>query len=358
MHIKTDIIYIMLGNKCNLSCKYCLQRGYLTDSVPCKTVDKKVYDFIESESSVKRDKPMRILFFGGEPLVYWETIKEMVSKTSHMNVHYGIITNGKLLTQEKLDYMNEYNFSISISWDGNRSSEVRGYDVIADKKDLILSIEKLCITGVLSQYNYINDFLNSLNELENEYTERHNKLFGINADIIMDFDGEIQDSTHPKYVDLNKAYTQTIEACNTYLKSLDGVISPAYAHESWINYKLNKLKNPYKDLSFSACGCGRSTVSMNLKGELFLCHNGDEKIGTIESDYYDVLNEIMKIDHNRERWSTRCKECEVKSFCGGACPRFSDKVLDNHYCSLQNAIHVPIINMVESLQSQGCENNK
>lgn len=355
MFITTHKLTIMLGEKCNLSCKYCLQKGFLTESVPCKTVDQKVYDFIKEESSHKKDGPMKLLFFGGEPLVYWETIKEIVSKTSDMNVRYTMITNGKLLTKEKIDYMNEHNFSITISWDGIRSAEVRGYDVVADKKDLLMNIEHLGFTGVLSQYNYLDDYLTSLDELENEYMRHHDHYFQINTDTIMDFDGEQKEENHPKYVDHDKAFEQTQKACQTYLKSLVGEIPPAYAHELWANYKLGRLQNPYKDLNFSICGCARGCMNINLKGELFFCHNGNKKVGTTESDYYEIMDGAARIDHNRERWATRCKDCKVKSFCGSGCPRFTDKVLDNHYCSLQNAIHLPIIDMVNELQNKGCE---
>jgi len=63
-------------------------------------------------------------FYGGEPLLAFEEIKQTVgqieglSKKRRVKAHYSLTTNGSLLTDEILDFLEDHKFSVLLSFDG------------------------------------------------------------------------------------------------------------------------------------------------------------------------------------------------------------------------------------------------
>lgn len=73
-----------------------------------------------------------LMFYGGEPLLAWETIVASVNRLEKLNsrvkkkIHYSLATNGSLLTPEKLEFMSRSKFSLQISFDGPLHDRQRG----------------------------------------------------------------------------------------------------------------------------------------------------------------------------------------------------------------------------------------
>ncbi len=75
-----DTFFIMLGMECNLNCKYCLQHDLVEHPIQ-HDINPDIYDFIEG--CVKAaEHTIRIQFFGGEPLLFFGSIKEIVTETN------------------------------------------------------------------------------------------------------------------------------------------------------------------------------------------------------------------------------------------------------------------------------------
>ena len=157
-----NVLYVILGGACELNCLYC--KDSLKDPTPIP-INPAIYDYIENRR-FEQDKNFQICFYGGEPLEYIDQIKAITSelKGRRINGNFSLITNGKLITQELVDYFNENNFYVQVSWDGPNSIETRGYDVMQDKKDLLLKINNICFNTVLSNKNYPLDFINGVDE--------------------------------------------------------------------------------------------------------------------------------------------------------------------------------------------------
>ena len=66
-------------------------------------------------------------FFGGEPLLNWDVVKQTVEYIESIQEKHNKIfkltltTNGMLLTQDKIDYVNEHKMSLVLSLDGRES---------------------------------------------------------------------------------------------------------------------------------------------------------------------------------------------------------------------------------------------
>lgn len=118
-------ISLNVAQNCNLSCIYCYgvdgeynQKGLMRPETAFKAVDW----LIEQSQDVK---DLVITFFGGEPLLNFRLIKQVVpyarekAQQHQKNVHFSITTNGTLLTKEAIEYFNENKFSVVISFDGD-----------------------------------------------------------------------------------------------------------------------------------------------------------------------------------------------------------------------------------------------
>lgn len=107
---------ISLGLSCNYECSYCSQRF-----VP--HADSTNPDSIDNFIAMVRNagmQPDRIEFWGGEPLVYWKTLKPLAERLRGLFPFSALsmVTNGSLLDQEKNEWIERMGFSIGLSHDG------------------------------------------------------------------------------------------------------------------------------------------------------------------------------------------------------------------------------------------------
>jgi len=129
-------IKIQLGLSCNFECDYCNQR-FVPHADSTNPDD--VFPFVMNMSTWYKGgedgqgKGTKIEFWGGEPFVYWKTMKPLAEmiRMRYPNAEFGVITNGSLLDQEKNDWLEKLNFSVSVSHDGP-GQFVRGPDPLLD----------------------------------------------------------------------------------------------------------------------------------------------------------------------------------------------------------------------------------
>ena len=116
-----------IAHDCNLRCKYCFadegeyhgRRALMTEEV-----GKAALDFLVKNSGSRRN--LEVDFFGGEPLMNWEVVKKIVEygrsieKEAGKNFRFTITTNGTLLNDEILEYVNKEMGNIVLSIDGRK----------------------------------------------------------------------------------------------------------------------------------------------------------------------------------------------------------------------------------------------
>ncbi len=103
-----------IAHDCNLSCRYCFagEGEYHGDrSMMSSEVGIKAIDFLIHNSGNRKN--LEIDFFGGEPLMNFDVVKDIVeyAKTKeekyNKNFRFTITTNGVLLNDEIMDYINK-----------------------------------------------------------------------------------------------------------------------------------------------------------------------------------------------------------------------------------------------------------
>lgn len=124
---------ILLGFNCNFNCEYCGQLSY-RDKVPSSS-PADVPAFIEMIKELGIKDPNRVSFWGGEPLVYWKTLEVLIPELRKIwhDSFCTIITNGSLLTKDKIDFFKKYGIALTVSYDCCEET-ARGTNIGRDPK--------------------------------------------------------------------------------------------------------------------------------------------------------------------------------------------------------------------------------
>lgn len=125
---------------CNLKCKYCAYGEFYDDYdirqdkfLSVRTA-KNLLDYLckfwNSPACTSASVPMFISFYGGEPLINFGFIEEIVDYVKHLdatnrNFRFSMTTNGILL-HRYMDFLVENNFHLLISLDGNEKNDSYG----------------------------------------------------------------------------------------------------------------------------------------------------------------------------------------------------------------------------------------
>lgn len=121
-----------IAHDCNLACRYCFaEEGeyHGRRALMSFEVGKKALDFLIANSGSRRN--LEVDFFGGEPLLNWQVVKDLVrygreqEKTHNKNFRFTMTTNGVLLNDEIMDFLNREMANVVLSIDGR--PEVHDY---------------------------------------------------------------------------------------------------------------------------------------------------------------------------------------------------------------------------------------
>lgn len=173
-------IELMVCQCCNLACSYCYASegeynhpGWMTEDI-----GKKAIDFLFAHT---KDNNVSISFFGGEPLMNIILIKKLVAYANevawrnHKRISYAITTNGTLINEDIVYFLEENNFFVSFSVDGTQDKHdlyrinKSGYGSYADSVKNISLLKKNCIflraTSTPQNSNYV-EIANALYDLK------------------------------------------------------------------------------------------------------------------------------------------------------------------------------------------------
>jgi alpha-beta hydrolase superfamily lysophospholipase/sulfatase maturation enzyme AslB (radical SAM superfamily) len=120
---------LVLTAQCNLRCSYCYQNAKQPKSMPWETLRSSL-DFALGS----RHREAEILFLGGEPFLEFPLMRGAVeyidrNRPEKKCVTFSVGTNGTLLTDEMLEFMEEHRFNLQLSFDGiDKAQDLRGRD--------------------------------------------------------------------------------------------------------------------------------------------------------------------------------------------------------------------------------------
>lgn len=349
---ETSRVYIMLGNQCNMSCTYCLQHPLVNRQI-ANEINPEIYDFLCEVAYENREHRLRIVFYGGEPLLYFENIKtvvEVLNQRNGVEFEYAIISNGKAVTDEIVKFFNDHKVAVTISWDGNTVLETRGFDVFAEPEhtERLLKINDLCLSGVISARAYPKELLDAMQRLSNKYYGIHGYHLGVNLDEIFDTGIADKDLLALDYDRVREEMTGIMAVVDPYLNGVEVYKADDCIKIAYIYGLVKRLAKPNWQGCTVYCGNGLSVLNLDLQGNLYPCHNTSEKVGAIGDSFYKYLDQVLATDDTKLH-KEQCASCEVVALCRGGCKLVRPKARKSGYCKLKQAMFAPVLSYIEKI---------
>lgn len=362
-----------IAHDCNMCCKYCFagEGEYSGDrSLMSFEVGKRALDFLIEQSGSRKN--LEVDFFGGEPLLNFDVVKQLVAyarsieKEKGKNFRFTLTTNGVLLNDEVMEWANKECYNVVLSLDGRKETNDRMRRTRNDKGtyDLILpKFQKMAkernqqgyyIRGTYTHYN--TDFANDILHLADLGFEQL-AMEPVVTDPKMDY--ALQESDIPKLKDQYDLLAKEMCKRNRVGKGF-----------TFFHYMIDLEGGPCIYKRISGCGVGTDYMAVTPWGDLYPCHQfvGDEKflLGNVFDGVKntDIVNEFKLCNvYSREA----CQDCFAKLYCSGGCSANAyhttgkitgtcDMSCELHRKRVENAIMIKIDELFAN--SENNENNQ
>lgn len=314
---------IQLGLSCNYECGYCSQRFV---ERPEETSLKHVEGFLEKLNGLDLSGLEKVEFWGGEPFVYWKTLKPLAEamRAKYPAAIFGVVTNGSLLDEEKVEWMDKMNFGFAISHDGP-AQHFRGPDPLDDPETKRFWRYLWWRFGKHGRMTF-NAMMHGKGATRAEVYKFFTELTGDpevrigEGGLIDAYDADgLAMSLHSKadhFKFRQQAFKDWIENPRMYVSNL---------HDRVQNF-MDFVHNG-KDASFIGQKCGMDDpdiMAVDLVGNVITCQNvsaaavamnGQPHVGGTIDAIEDVR--LKAVTHWRDR--PHCAECPVLAICQGNC---------------------------------------
>lgn len=315
-----------VAHDCNLRCQYCFAStgdfGTGRKIMPFE-VAKKAIDFVISRSGKRRN--IEVDFFGGEPLMAWDTVKQTIDYARSIEDAHGkkfrftITTNGVLLDDDKIDYINANMDNVVLSLDGRPSvnDEMRktvsgtgSYDIIVPKFQKL--VEKrdpkldYYARGTFTGKNL--DFAEDVVHIADEGFDR------LSVEPVAAEDGCGYELTE---ADLDKIYAE-YDRLTDIMEARRKEGKPFH----FFHFMVDLNQGPCVVKRLRGCGAGYEYVAVTPEGDIYPCHQfvGNEafKQGSVLDGSFDmdIAHKFASMNiYTREK----CGDCWAKFYCSGGC---------------------------------------
>lgn len=320
-----------IAHDCNLACKYCFaEEGeyHGRRALMSLEVGKKALDFLIENSGNRRN--LEVDFFGGEPLMNWEVVKELVrygrskEEEHDKKFRFTLTTNGVLLNDEVMEFVNREMSNVVLSLDGRKevNDTMRPFRNGAGSYDLIVpKFQKLAESR--NQTNYY---------VRGTFT--HNNL-DFSNDVIHFADlGFKQMSIEPVVGDDNEKYAIKQEDLPAIMEEYDKLAKEYIKRQkegngfNFFHFMIDLEQGPCVAKRLSGCGSGTEYLAVTPWGDLYPCH---QFVGQEEFLLGNVFEGIKRTEICDEfkmcnvYAKEKCQKCFAKYYCSGGCAANSYK---------------------------------
>ena len=314
-----------VAHTCNLNCEYCFasQGKYHGErALMSFEVGKRALDFLIENSGTRRN--LEVDFFGGEPLMNWDVVKELVSyarvqeKIHNKNFRFTLTTNGMLIDDDVIEFSNKEMSNVVLSLDGRKDVHDRlrvdymgrgSYDTIVPKfQDFVKrrGDKNYYMRGTFTHKNI--DFTNDIFHMADlGFTE-------LSMEPVV---CAPEDASALTQDDLPILFDQYELLAKEMIKRKKEGRPFTFYH-----YMLDLKNGPCIYKRISGCGSGTEYMAVTPTGDLYPCHQfvGDTKylLGNI---WDGVTNKEIQNEFKLCNAYARpeCNDCWAKLYCSGGC---------------------------------------
>lgn len=321
--IPLKAVCLNVAHDCNLYCKYCFAAQGRFGGKPelmSKEVARKTVDFLIKSSGKRRF--LDLDFFGGEPLLAFDVVRDTVEYGRRKGKEYGkefrftLTTNCTLMTDEIATYLADEGISLILSIDGRPETHdrMRVFRGGQPSHSLVLSNalkavarrngQNYWVRGTYTRFNL--DFAEDVKYLYNAGF-RYISL----EPAVGEGDWSITPGDLPA---IEKSYQDLAAFWEERYRAGD----PFYFY----HFNLGLQRGMCIERRETGCGAGYEYVTVTPSGEIFACHQlvgkeeyklGDVNVG-IENQRIPALFRRARVPHKDS-----CVDCWAKYLCGGGC---------------------------------------
>ena len=314
-----------IAHTCNLNCSYCFasQGKYSGErAVMSLEVGKRALDFLIENSGTRRN--LEVDFFGGEPLMNFEVVKELVAYARSIegkynkNFRFTLTTNGMLIDDDVIDFANRECVNVVLSLDGRREIHDRfrvdyagngSFDKIVPKFQRLVKErggKNYYMRGTFTHANP--DFLKDIEVmLELGFRE-------LSMQPVVCAPGDSAELTAKDMEIVKDQYEKLGELMLKKHKEGDPF--------TFYHYMIDLKGGPCIYKRISGCGSGTEYMAVTPWGDLYPCHQfvGEDKykLGNI---YDGVTNREAQEEFASCNLYAReeCRDCWASLYCSGGC---------------------------------------
>ncbi len=314
-----------VAHDCNLKCKYCFasEGEYNGErSLMSSSVGKSAIDFLIKNSGNRRN--LEVDFFGGEPLMNFNVVKEIVTyarekeKEYNKNFRFTLTTNGILLSTEIQQYLNENMNNVVLSLDGRKEINDKMRPCISNQGSYDIIVPKF--KNLAESRNQTNYYVRGTYTRENlDFSEDvlHMAELGFKQISVEPVVGCSSKSYSLKEEDLPILFEQ-------YEKLAKEIIKRKTSGE-WFNFfhfMIDLNQGPCVSKRLTGCGAGSEYLAVTPEGDLYPCHQfvgiPEFKMGTVDTGIIN-LDKRNEFENCNVYSKPECKECFAKFYCSGGC---------------------------------------
>ena len=314
-----------VSHTCNLNCAYCFasQGKYQGDrALMSFEVGKQALDFLMANSGTRKN--LEVDFFGGEPALNFDVVKQLVEyarsveKEHNKNFRFTYTTNGMVLTDDMIDFLNKECHNVVLSLDGRKEVNDRfrvdyagrgSYDVIVPNFKRL--VEKrggkgYYVRGTFTHHN--TDFTNDIFHM---------------ADL-----GFTELSMEPVVCAPDDPCALTPEdlpiICEQYEILAKEMIKRKKEGRpfTFYHYMLDLKNGPCIYKRITGCGSGTEYMAVTPWGELYPCH---QFVGDTKYSLGDIWHGVKNVEAQDQFRScnayarSECRDCWARLYCSGGC---------------------------------------
>lgn len=322
---RVKALCLHVAHTCNLTCDYCFAsqgKFHGERAMMSLEVGKRAIDFLIENSGSRRN--LEVDFFGGEPLMNWDMVKEVVKyarsieKEHNKNFRFTLTTNGVLIDDDVIDFCNKEMHNVVLSLDGRKEIHDRlrrtvndkgSYDIIVPKFQKFVEKRKgknYYIRGTFTNENL--DFTEDIKHMVDlGFTE-------LSLEPVVTAPGDPAEITEDK---LDQIYEEYEKLANYMLERKKEGKPISFYH-----YILDLEGGPCIHKRVTGCGVGTEYYAVTPWGDLYPCH---QFVGKEEYKLGDIFNGIDKKDlqnefkHCNVYAKKECRSCWARLYCSGGC---------------------------------------
>ena len=314
-----------IAHTCNLNCSYCFAspgKYHGERAVMSFEVGKQALDFLIANSGSRRN--LEVDFFGGEPLVNFQVVKDLVAyarsieKEHGKNFRFTLTTNGLLIDDDVIEFANRECHNVVLSLDGRKEIHDRfrvdyagkgSWDRIVPKFQQLVEARNGQGYYMRGTFTHANpDFLKDIQVMLD---------LGFN-ELSMEPVVAAPDDPSALTEEDKSVVMEQYEKLAMLMLDRDREGKPF----TFYHYMIDLTGGPCIYKRISGCGSGTEYMAVTPWGDLYPCHQfvGEEKF-----KLGDVWNGVNNTEIQSEFAECNvyarpeCRDCWARLYCSGGC---------------------------------------